>query len=106
MARLQAQAAGRSIAGGGDRDACLIPHIRIRLPSRRPRRRAAGCPSWVTRNTWVVNRPEEIERILTHGKEFIKDKELRKTRPLMGDGLVTSEGDLWKKQRRMVRPSR
>src|SRR5438874_1801205 len=40
----------------------------------------------------VVNRPSEIEKILTASHGFIKDKDLRKGKSLFGEGLLTSEG--------------
>jgi cytochrome P450 len=57
------------------------------------------------RTTWVVNRPEEIERILLHPQYFTKDIDFQRTRPAFGDGLSLSEGEAWKKQRRMMQPA-
>lgn len=57
------------------------------------------------RRTWVVNRPDEIQRVfVNHGKHFIKDREQRRARELIGDGLLVSEGALWKRQRHMMQP--
>jgi cytochrome P450 len=57
------------------------------------------------RNTLVVNRPDEIERVLVHGQYFIRPKGLRRAHALFGNGLFTSDGELWKKQRRMMQPA-
>jgi cytochrome P450 len=57
------------------------------------------------RHTWVVNRPDEIERILVHGQHFVKGGELYKAKALLGNGLLTSERELWKRQRRMMQPA-
>lgn len=58
------------------------------------------------RNTWVVNRPEEIQRVFVHhSQHFIKDSEQRRAKQLLGEGLLTSEGALWKRQRRMMQPT-
>jgi len=57
------------------------------------------------RNTWVVNRPEEIERIFLHGQNFTKAIDVQRASAVFGNGLVLSEGELWKKQRRMMQPA-
>ena len=58
------------------------------------------------RNTWMVNRPEEIQRVfVNHARHFIKDDLLRRARQMIGDGLVISEGALWKRQRHMMQPA-
>jgi cytochrome P450 len=57
------------------------------------------------RRMWVVARPEEIERILVHGQYFMKAADVDHARPVLGNGLVTSEGELWMKQRRMMQPA-
>lgn len=55
--------------------------------------------------TWVVNRPEEIERIFTAKGVFRKDRDLRRAKTLFGEGLLTSEGDFWLRQRRLAQPA-
>jgi len=54
----------------------------------------------------IVNEPELLHEILvTKAKSFEKSPILRTSLyPLAGDGLFTSEGELWKKQRRLMAP--
>ncbi len=54
---------------------------------------------------FLVSQPELIEQVLVHeGKNFIKHYALRMIRPLLGQGLLNSEGDLWLRQRRLIQP--
>ena len=50
--------------------------------------------------------PEAIEAILVgRHAEFEKDLFTRDLIPLLGAGLLTNEGDLWKAKRRLMAPS-
>ena len=52
---------------------------------------------------YLVSHPDYIKYILQdNNKNFSKGYEM--TRPLLGDGLVSAEGDLWLKQRRLIQP--
>jgi cytochrome P450 len=60
------------------------------------------------RPTYLVNSPEIIESLLTtRHREFIKSIGLRRGlwRRLIGNGLSTSEGDFWVRQRRLAQPA-
>ncbi|HKO60305.1 MAG TPA: cytochrome P450 [Pyrinomonadaceae bacterium] len=52
--------------------------------------------------------PEHIEYVLsTNARNFIKSRSLRTPffRRLVGQGLLTSEGEVWKRQRRLAQPA-
>ena len=56
--------------------------------------------------TYVLVNPEHIEYVLkTHADNFMKDKLTRWLIPLVGQGLLTSEGDFWRRQRRLAQPA-
>jgi cytochrome P450 len=56
--------------------------------------------------TYFLNHPDFIEAVLvTHNRKFIKGRALRANRRLLGNGLLTSEGDFWLRQRRLAQPS-
>ncbi|MGC9199937.1 MAG: cytochrome P450 [Acidobacteriaceae bacterium] len=58
------------------------------------------------RNIYIVNHPILIRDVLvTHDWNFIKGPGLRASRPLFGHGLLTSEGELHRRQRRLVQPA-
>src|SRR2546429_1972117 len=52
-----------------------------------------------------VNHPDLIEEVLVgHPRRYVKGRVLRANRHVFGDGLLTSEGDFWLRQRRLVEP--
>ena len=58
------------------------------------------------RSIFQVNHPELIRDVLvTHDWNFVKGRGLRASRPVLGDGLLTSEGELHRRQRRLVQPA-
>jgi cytochrome P450 len=58
------------------------------------------------RRVWLINAPELIERVLvTDNKLFIKHFGARMYQPLLGNGLLLSEGDFWLRQRRLAQPA-
>jgi cytochrome P450 len=55
---------------------------------------------------FFVNDPQIIKDILvTHARHFIKGRGLQRTKPLLGEGLLTSEGAVHLRQRRMMQPA-
>lgn len=57
------------------------------------------------RRIYLVSHPDLIEEILvTHSRHFIKHFALRLNPLLLGKGLLTSEGDFWLRQRRLIQP--
>ncbi len=53
----------------------------------------------------LVN-PEAIEDVLVRKKrQFVKGRATRSLRPLLGNGLLVSEGDFWRRQRRLAQPA-
>ena len=55
----------------------------------------------------LFSHPDVVEDILvTRNKLWLKDRFLRTTlRPVLGHGLLSSEGDFWRKQRRLAQPA-
>ena len=54
----------------------------------------------------AVVHPEAIERVLTTGREvYVKGKTYDMLRVLTGDGLLTLDGDPWRKRRRLAQPA-
>ena len=57
-------------------------------------------------NVYLLNHPDSIESVLvTQSHNFIKGRTLRAGRVLLGDGLLTSEGESWRRQRRLMQPA-
>jgi cytochrome P450 len=54
----------------------------------------------------VISDPAGIEEVLvTHSRNFTKHFALRLNPLLLGNGLLTSEGDFWLRQRRLAQPA-
>src|SRR5881398_3230629 len=53
-----------------------------------------------------VNHPDLIEEVLVgHPRRYVKGRVLRANRHVFGDGLLTSEGDFHRRQRRLSQPA-
>ena len=59
---------------------------------------------WI--HVYFLNHPALIESVLVRNyQNFTKDHVVRNSRWLFGDGLLTSEGDYWRRQRRLSQPA-
>jgi cytochrome P450 len=55
---------------------------------------------------YYVSHPDFIEEVLVNqARKFIKGRILRANKGLFGNGLLTSEGDFWLRQRRLAQPA-
>jgi len=55
---------------------------------------------------YYVNHPDYIEEVLVNqARKFVKGRILRANKGLFGNGLLTSEGDFWLRQRRLAQPA-
>ena len=55
---------------------------------------------------YLINHPEYIRDVLvTHNKDFVLGPIRRSMKSALGDGLLTSEGDLHRDQRRLIQPA-
>ena len=52
-----------------------------------------------------INDPHAIEQVLVNTGTFVKSFAYRMVRPVLSSGLLLSEGELWKRQRRLVQPA-
>jgi cytochrome P450 len=53
-----------------------------------------------------VNGPEHIESVLvTQNSNFVKSKDYRAMRRVLGNGLLLSEGEFWRRQRKLIQPA-
>jgi cytochrome P450 len=60
----------------------------------------------VNHPVYILSHPRDIETVLvSKSSNFIKSVFLRESRALFGDGLLTSDGTLWQRQRRSLQPA-
>jgi cytochrome P450 len=53
-----------------------------------------------------ANHPDLVEEVLVHqNRKFIKHYRLRQAKQTLGEGLLTSEGDFWRSQRKLAQPA-
>lgn len=54
---------------------------------------------------YLLSHPDHIRDVLvTHGRSFMKGQGLQEAKRLLGEGLLTSEGDFHRRQRRLIQP--
>ena len=57
-------------------------------------------------NAYLINDPEAIRRVLvTDADNFIKGRALQRAKRLLGEGLLTSENPIHRRQRRLAQPA-
>lgn len=55
---------------------------------------------------YLINNPDFIKEVLVNNpRNYIKSRGLQRSKKLLGEGLLTSEGDAHKRQRRLVQPA-
>ena len=55
---------------------------------------------------FLINDPDHIRDVLiTHNKQFMKSEGLQRAKRLLGEGLLTSEGEFHLRQRRLAQPA-
>jgi len=53
----------------------------------------------------VINHPDDVKRVLlSNHRNYTKGEGMDRVKILLGNGIMTSEGDLWRRQRRMMQP--
>jgi cytochrome P450 len=58
-------------------------------------------PIWM----YLIHQPEHVQHVLVdNARNFTKGRMWDATKALFGNGLLRSEGDLWRRQRRMMQP--
>jgi len=56
-------------------------------------------------HTYVIHHPDDVKRVLvSNHRNYTKGLGLDRVRILLGNGIMTSEGDLWTRQRYMMQP--
>jgi cytochrome P450 len=54
----------------------------------------------------VLHHPDHIKHVLQdNNRNYWKGNLVSRVKPLIGEGLFTSEGDLWRRQRRLAQPA-
>jgi len=57
-------------------------------------------------NVYVISAPEYVERVfLKNWQNYPKGLFIKRVAMLLGNGLMVSKGELWKRQRRMIQPA-
>ncbi|HEX8071225.1 MAG TPA: cytochrome P450 [Pyrinomonadaceae bacterium] len=59
--------------------------------------------AWVTHQ---ITHPRDIERVLqTNAQNYHKGRTFKRLLPITGNGLLVSDGDFWRRQRRLAQPA-
>ena len=56
-------------------------------------------------DVYFVSHPDDIRDVLvTNSRSFMKGRGLQEAKRVLGDGLLTSEGEFHRRQRRLIQP--
>src|ERR1044071_5802252 len=62
--------------------------------------------SAATQTVYLLNHPDYVREVLvTQQSRFKKGRALKRPKRLLGEGLLTSEGEFWRRQRRLAQPA-
>ncbi|MDB6084792.1 MAG: Unspecific monooxygenase [Gammaproteobacteria bacterium] len=54
---------------------------------------------------YVINHPSDVKRVLlSNHRNYTKGEGMDRVKILLGNGIMTSEGEFWRRQRRMMQP--
>ena len=55
---------------------------------------------------YLLNHPDHIRDVLATGNQnFVKSRGVKRAKIFLGEGLLTSEGEFWRRQRRLAQPA-
>ncbi len=55
---------------------------------------------------YVIHHPDDVKRVLlSNHRNYTKGLGMDRVKILLGNGIMTSEGDFWRRQRRMMQPA-
>jgi cytochrome P450 len=58
------------------------------------------------RGAWLFSHPDAVRAVLvTRDRSFVKSPALRRARFTLGNGLLTNEGETYRRQRALIQPS-
>ena len=58
------------------------------------------------RHLYLINHPDDVQYVLqSNNRNYVKGSTYAKLKPVLGEGLFTSEGDFWRRQRRLAQPA-
>jgi cytochrome P450 len=60
----------------------------------------------LARDIWVLSHPDHVRHVLVdHHADFRKGIGIERVAILLGNGIMTSEGDEWRVQRKLIQPA-
>jgi len=60
---------------------------------------------WANMRTYMVWHPDHLRHVLQENNaNYVKGPMVQRTKSLIGEGLFSSEGELWRRQRRLMQP--